>query len=86
MGLNLLAIELCYSDKYGHHVRAHKATKIYKDSIVYTMDLIDDKRYRKGWGWSKYDKFIWTLLQRDLWHYATNSEKNFVDKYCQLVR
>lgn len=86
MGLNLLAIELCYSDKYGHHVRAHKATKIYKDSIVYTMDLIDDKRYRKGRGWSKYDKFIWTLLQRDLWHYATNSEKNFVDKYCQLVR
>lgn len=86
MGLNLLAIELCYSDKYGHHVRAHKATKIYKDSIVYTMDLIDDKRYRKGRGWSKYDKFIWTLLQRDLWHYATNSEKNFVDKYNQLVR
>lgn len=86
MGLNLLAIELCYSDKYGYHVRAHKATKIYKDSIVYTMDLIDDKRYRKGRGWSKYDKFIWTLLQRDLWHYATNSEKNFVDKYQQLVR
>jgi hypothetical protein len=50
------------------------------------MDLIDDKRYRKGRGWSKYDKFIWTLLQRDLWHYATNSEKNFVDKYQQLVR
>lgn len=86
MGLNLLCIELCYSEKYGHHVRAHRATKIYKDSIVYTMDLIDDKRYRKGRGWSKYDKFIWELLKRDLWHYATNSVKNFVDKYNQLVR
>lgn len=86
MGLNLLCLELCYSEKYGHHVRAHRATKIYKDSIVYTMDLIDDKRYRKGRGWSKYDKFIWELLKRDLWHYATNSVKNFVDKYNQLVR
>lgn len=86
MGLNLLCLELCYSEKYGHHVRAHKATKIYKDSIVYTMDLIGDKRYRKGRGWSKYDNFIWELLKRDMWHYATNSVKNFVDKYQQLVR
>lgn len=85
MGLNLLCLELCYSEKYGHHVRAHKATKIYPDSIVYTMDLIEDKRYRKGRGWSKYDKFIWELLKRDNWHYATNSVKNFVDKYEMIV-
>lgn len=86
MGLNMICIELCYSDKYGHHIRAHKATRLYDDSIVYTMDLIEDKRYRKGRGWSKYDRFIWDLLKRDMWHYATNSVKNFVDKYDLLAR
>lgn len=86
MGYNLLNLELCYSEKYGHHIRAHKATKVYKDSIIYTMDLIEDTRYRKGKGWSKVDKFIWELLKRDLWHYANNSVKNFVDKYNTLVR
>ena len=86
MGLNLLNLELCYSEKYGHHVRAHKATRIYEDSIIYTMDLIEDKRYRRGHGWSKYDRFIWELLKRDLWHYATNSVKNFIDKYESIVR
>lgn len=86
MGLNLLNLELCYSEKYGHHVRAHKATRVYNDSIIYTMDLIEDKRFRRGRGWSKYDKFIWELLRRDLWHYATNSVKNFVDKYDILAR
>lgn len=86
MGLNLINLELCYSEKYGHHIRAHKATKLYKDSIVYTMDLIDDKRFRKCKGWSKLDRFIWELLKRDMWHYATNSVKNFVDKYSIVAR
>lgn len=86
MGLNLINLELCYSEKYGHHVRAHKATKLYKDSIVYTMDLIDDKRFRKCKGWSKLDRFIWELLKRDMWHYATNSVKNFVEKYSIVAR
>lgn len=86
MGLNLINLELCYSDKYGHHIRAHKATKVYSDSIIYTMDLITDKRYRKCKGWSKMDRLIWDLLKRDMWHYATNSVKNFVDKYNTIAR
>ena len=86
MGYNLLNLELCYSEKYGHHIRAHKATKVYSDSIIYTMDLIEDNRYRKAKGWSKVDRFIWELLKRDLWHYANNSVKNFVDKYNLIAR
>ena len=81
MGSNLVNIELHNSEKYGLICRIHKATRIYDDSIIYTMDAIEDKRYRKGKGWSKVDHLLWGLLARDMWHYATNSQKNFVDKY-----
>lgn len=84
MGLNLVNLSLYQSEKYGYIVRVRKATKIYDDSTIYTMDEIEDERYRKGRGWTNVDKFIWLLLARDKWHYATNSQKNFVDKYCQI--
>ena len=84
MGYNLVNIELCRSGKYGYICRIHKATRIHDDSIVYTMDIIEDKRYRQGKGHSRVDAFIWGLLRAGLWHYATNSQKNFVDKYVSI--
>ena len=85
MGLNLVNLELYESEKYGYCIHVHKATRYYEDSIIYTMDEIEDDRFRKGHGWSKVDAFFWTLLSRDKWHYATNSQKNFVDKYQQIA-
>jgi hypothetical protein len=84
MGYNLVNLELCRSGKYGYICRVHKATRIHEDSIVYTMDMIEDKRYRQGKGHSRVDAFIWGLLRAGLWHYATNSQKNFVDKYVSI--
>lgn len=84
MGYNLVNLELCRSGKYGYICRVHKATRIHEDSIVYTMDMIEDKRYRQGKGHSRVDSFIWGLLRAGLWHYATNSQKNFVDKYVSI--
>lgn len=84
MGYNLVNLELCRSGKYGYICRVHKATRIHDDSIVYTMDMIEDKRYRQGKGHSRVDAFIWGLLRAGLWHYATNSQKNFVDKYVSI--
>lgn len=81
MGLNLVRLELMRSEKYGYHVRVQKATKIYPDSIIYTMDEITDQRFRHSKGHTMIDRFLWMLLDRDLWHYRTNSQKNFVDKY-----
>lgn len=81
MGLNMVAVELWHSDKYGYHCRVHRATKIYDDSVIYTRGEIRDKRYRQGYGYSKVDSWLWNLLDKGLWHYATNSQKNFVDKY-----
>ena len=84
MGLNLVNLELYSSRKYGWIVRVHKATRFYEDSVIYTMDEIEDKRFRKGKGFSKVDRFIWNILTSDRWHYATNSQKNFVDKYTSI--
>ena len=84
MGLNLVNLELYRSVKYGLIVRVHKATRVYEDSIIYTMDEIEDSRYRKGKGYSKVDALLWRLLSRDVWQYATNSQKNFVDKYVSI--
>lgn len=83
MGLNMVAVELWHSEKYGYHCRVHRATKIYDDSVIYTRDEVRDKRYRQGYGYSKVDQWLWDLLDRGLWHFATNSQKNFVDKYIE---
>lgn len=85
MGLNLVNLEIYTSEKYGFIVRVHKSTRVYEDSIIYTMDEIEDKRFRKGKGYSRVDTFIWRLLSQDKWHYANNSMKNFVDKYCTIA-
>ena len=84
MGLNLVRLELMRSEKYGYHVRVQKATKIYPDSVIYTMDEIEDRRFRHGTGYSNVDRFLWNLLDKDLWHYRTNSQKNLIDKYMDL--
>lgn len=84
MGYNLACIELWQSEKYGLFCRVHKATRFYDDSIIYTMDMIEDSRFRKSRGWSRVDAFLWGLLGRDRWHYANNSMKNFVDKYVSI--
>ena len=84
MGYNLACIELWESEKYGLFCRVHKAPRVYDDSIIYTMDMIEDSRFRKSRGWSKVDAFLWGLLRHDKWHYANNSMKNFVDKYVSI--
>lgn len=84
MGYNLACVELWESEKYGLFCRVHKATRYYDDSIIYTMDMIEDSRFRKSRGWSRVDAFLWGLLGRDRWHYANNSMKNFVDKYVSI--
>ena len=84
MGYNLACVELWQSEKYGLFCRVHKATRVYDDSTIYTMDMIEDSRFRKSRGWSRVDAFLWGLLGRDRWHYANNSMKNFVDKYISI--
>lgn len=77
----LLQLELAYSEKYGTHVLAHLAKKPYPDSRIYSVELMEDKRYRYRFGFDELDKLIWTLYARKKFYYANNLVGVLVDKY-----
>ena len=77
----LLQLELAYSEKYGTHVLAHLAKKPYPDSRIYSVELMEDKRYRYRFGYDELDKLIWTLYARKKFYYANNLVGVLVDKY-----
>lgn len=82
----LLNLEVCYSPKYGTHVCAHFATKIYKDSRIYSVDMMIDSRYRYRWGYDKLDRLVWTLYERKKFYYANNSVGVLIDKYADTCK
>lgn len=82
----LIQLELVRSDKYGTHVLAHFANHPYADSRIYTMETMDDQRYRFRWGYDKLDRLIWTLYERKKFYYANNSVGVLIDKYCEAVK
>ncbi len=82
----LIQLELVRSDKYGTHVLAHFANHPYNDSRIYTMETMDDQRYRFRWGYDKLDRLIWTLYERKKFYYANNSVGVLIDKYCEAVK
>ena len=82
----LIQLELVRSDKYGTHVLAHFANHPYADSRIYTMENMDDHRYRFRWGYDKLDKLIWGLYERKKFYYANNSVGVLIDKYCSEVK
>lgn len=82
----LIQLELVRSDKYGTHVLAHFANHPYADSRIYTMENMDDHRYRFRWGYDKLDKLIWGLYERKKFYYANNSVGVLIDKYCDTVK
>ena len=83
---NLVQLEVCNSEKYGVHVIAHKATeKERPEAVFYTCDTMHDIRYRYRYGHSKIDRMIWTLYDRKLFFYATNSDAAIVHKFCNAA-
>lgn len=77
----LINMELAYSDRYGTHIICHAAKKVYNDSRIYTLSLMQDWRYRYKFGHDKLDKLIWTLYERKKFYYANNTIGVIVDKY-----
>lgn len=82
----IINLELCYSANYGTHVCAHFANKTYKDSRIYSTDLMVDMRYRYRWGYDKLDRLIWTLYERKKFYYANNSVGVLIDKYADTCK
>lgn len=77
----LIQLELAYSQKYGTHILAHAAKKTYPDSRIYSIDMMQDSRYRYRFGYDSLDKLIWSLYNRKKFYYANNLIGVLVDKY-----
>ena len=78
-----IQLELCRSDNDGTHIIAHFADekKIRPDSIIYSMGLMLDWRYRYKFGYTRADRVIWTLYDRKKFFYASNAVGALVEKY-----
>lgn len=78
----LICLEICYDKTVDRHfINCHLATKIYDDSIIYTLDFPKDKRYKYKFGHNNIDKFIFKMYDRNLFTYSDNSVGALVEKY-----
>ena len=63
-------------------VYAHKATRTYDDSIIYTTNITEDRRCRYLYGnGSRLDKLLTTLYDHKAFRYGTNSDGLLVEKF-----
>lgn len=80
-------LELCRNENDGIHVIAHFATRKPKDdSIIYSMGLMLDWRYRYKFGHTLADKRIWALYERKKFFYTSNAVGAVVEKYYQTAK
>ena len=72
----LINLELLKTEKFGLLVYAHKATKTYKDSYIYSDVVKNDERYNFRFGkGNKIDYLIWDKLYKGgKLRYATNTD------------
>lgn len=83
----ILQLEVCVSEKYGLHVIVHRSTNHDPEGgSIYTCDQINDIRYRFRFGHSRIDKMIWTLYDRNMFFYATNSCASIMNKYINRAK
>lgn len=83
----LMQIELYRAPELGLYVICHKATDTHDDSIIYTLQDINEKNERYKWGLNKIDKLMYQLLKQNKWYYATNLEGTLMDNYIkEMVR
>lgn len=85
---HVINLELCTSDNDGVHVIAHMSSpKSFKrDSIIYSMGLRQDWRYRYKFGHTPLDRYIWTLYERKQFFYSSNAVGALVEKYYQTAK
>jgi len=77
----LLRLDIATSERYGVHVLVHRATKVYEDSVIYTIGEYEDTRHRHKFGWSKVDQHLWNLYKKNKWFYQDNDCGNIIISY-----
>ena len=70
---------ILYDDDF--YIYCHKKTKLYDDTIIYSIDATYDKRKRFCFGSKKYDRKIWNLIKQNKIFYGTNRDGMLLDAY-----
>lgn len=81
-GLCLLRLDL-FMYKGVMYANVHRATKVYDDSIIYTMEYDRrDSRYRYKFGTTELDKVIWDkLYKNNRFYYDSNETASILNGY-----
>lgn len=81
-----IRLELVFNEKVGYHVNVVWGNEPHTDSIIYTIEEIEDTRYVFKTGYRKFDKFLWSLYERNLFFYATNDIGSFLKNYLNACK
>lgn len=77
----LLRLNLVVNESVGMCVYVHEATQTYDDSIIYTTDFIEDKRYKYIMGFNALDKKIWSFYFENKFYYSDNRIGEMIKSY-----
>ncbi len=82
---------ICYNDKFISlelcqlndiiFVNCHLATRIYEDSIIYSLSEPTTARDRYKTGFTKKDKYVFDKYKKNLFRYSDNTVGSLVDKF-----
>ena len=80
-GIDLLQAEYCYNDKQGYHFQIHRATKTYDDSIILSLEVVDDSRYLWGFGTPKLQKVFGRFMAERRLYFSSNEVGTIFNDY-----
>ena len=81
-----ISLDICKSEEDTLFINCHFVTKIYEDSIIYSLDFSTDKFHKYGKGTTKKDKWIFDMFDNNLFTYADNTIGSLVEKYLMNVK
>lgn len=67
-------------------IECHKATKIYSDSIVFTMDNMTDARYIHALGYARSHKNFWMTYRANQWYFDSNETGDVIERFYAQAR
>lgn len=81
-----ISLDICQSTDGTIFINCHFVTRIYEDSIVYSLDFSTDRNHKYGKGTTKKDKWIFSKYDNNLFTYADNSIGSLVEKYIMNIK
>lgn len=77
----LVQLELCKCEEVGMFVNVHKATRFKERDVVWTTGIINTPNERYMLGYTKFDKFLVELKNKNLWFYSSNMIGTLIQTY-----